>query len=68
MFKRKQPTSRVDMDAPLVVGPKATSLNELREMARDIRDVNWQTPVEKGLAESVVTLVDHLEALLQQRQ
>lgn len=49
---------------PDVFTGKDTTYGMQRKMATEIRDETWQTPVEKGLAMSLLAVIDDLEDVL----
>ena len=59
--------SRVLKGVPDAFTGKDTTYRAMRLMAKDVRDRTWQTPVEMGLAISLLAVIDDLERVLGER-
>lgn len=60
--------SRKLVGVPDAFTGKDTTYRAMRLMAKDIRDRTWETPVEKGLAISLLAVIDDLERELAARE
>lgn len=58
--KRQDPPDPV-LDVPIVINDKPTTLRQCQEMAIEMRDLDWQSPAEKGLAITILYLIDRLQ-------
>jgi hypothetical protein len=76
-FKRSQPNSEpgskmLIADRPIpgipnVFTGRTSTYAEHREMASDVAKNTWQTPVEKGLAISIVAIIDDFDHEMRDR-
>jgi hypothetical protein len=60
-WKKPEPVFDPLLDEPVDLGGLRTTLRETRLQAIAMRDHDWMTSSEKGLATTVVYLIDRLE-------